>query len=227
MILAIDTATKWLGLAVHNGRSLLAELGWQSNNTQTVDLAPAIDDLLRRLQLEITDLKGIGVAIGPGSYTGLRVGLSVAKGLSLGYQTPLIGINTLDILAAGFVPAAGVGPADAQLCAVAEAGRTRICAALYGWHKRLGWQAKAEPVICTWDELLAQLELPITFAGEISPEAGKQIRAANSAFRIASPASTIRRAGHLAELAWLRLRKGETDDASLLQPNYLRDPAGS
>lgn len=221
MILAIDTATKWLGLAVHNGRFLLAELGWQSHNTQTVDLAPAIDDLLQRLQIEVSDLKGIGIAIGPGSYTGLRVGLSVAKGLALAYQTPLVGISTLDVLAAGF------GPVDAQLCTVAEAGRTRICAALYGWHKRLGWQAKAEPVICTWDELLTGLELPTTFAGEISPEAGKQIRAASNTFRVASPAASARRAGHLAELAWLRLRKGSPDDPASLVPNYLRDPAGS
>lgn len=221
MILAIDTATRWLGLAVHNGRFLLAELGWQSHNTQTIDLAPAIDDLLRRLQLDVADLKGIGVTIGPGSYTGLRVGLSVAKGLALAYQTPLIGIDTLDVLAAGF------GPVDAQFCAVAEAGRTRICAALYGWHKRLGWQAKAEPIICTWPQLLADLELPTTFAGEISPEAGKQIRAANNAFRVASPAASARRAGHLAELTWLRLRKGGVEDASALSPNYLRDPAGS
>lgn len=70
MILAIDTATKWLGLAVHNGRSLLAELGWQSHNTQTIDLAPAIDDLLRRLHIEMADLKGIGVAIGPAPILG-------------------------------------------------------------------------------------------------------------------------------------------------------------
>lgn len=222
MILVIDTATRWLGLAVYDGRSLLAEIGWKSINTQTIDLTPAIDDLFKRIDGDISDLKGIAIAIGPGSYTGLRVGLGVAKGLSLAYQIPLIGIDTLDIVAAAF------GSMDGQLCVVAEAGRTRIVASLYGWHKRKGWQRKGEPVICTWDELLSELEMATTFVGEITPEAAKQVRAHKElAFRVASPIASARRAGYLAELAWQRLRKGKIDDASALTPNYLREPAGS
>lgn len=222
MILAIDTATRWLGLALYDGHSLLAELGWKSINTQTIDLAPAIDDLFQRVDTTIGDLKGIGVAIGPGSYTGLRVGLGVAKGLSLAHRIPLIGVDTLDIVANAF------GPMDGQLCVVAEAGRTRIVAALYGWHKRQGWQAKGTAVICTWEDLLSELEMTTIFAGEITPEASKQIRANKAhSFRVASPVAAARRAGYLAELAWHRLRKGQTDDASALTPNYLREPAGS
>ena len=222
MILAIDTATRWLGLALYDGSSLLAEIGWKSINTQTIDLTPAIDDLFKRIDGNIADLKGIAIAIGPGSYTGLRVGLGVAKGLSLAYKIPLIGVDTLDIVATAF------GPMEGQLCVVAEAGRTRIVAALYGWNKRHSWRSKGKPVISTWGELLGELEMATTFAGEITPEAKKQIRAHKEhTFRVASPVVSARRAGYLAELAWKRLRKGQVDDASALTPNYLREPAGS
>lgn len=115
MILAIDTATRWLGLALHDGTAVLAEIGWRCLNNHTIELTPAIRDLLQRHQLSSADLGGIAVAIGPGSYTGLRVGLAVAKGLSLANQIPLIGVPTLDIVAAAF------GPDTGELVVVAEA----------------------------------------------------------------------------------------------------------
>jgi tRNA threonylcarbamoyladenosine biosynthesis protein TsaB len=100
MILAIDTATRWTGLALHDGLGIVAERGWRGGNTQTVELAPAVEELLQASGVAAADLQGIAVSIGPGSYTGLRVGLAVAKGMSLAYQIPLIGVPTLDIVAA-------------------------------------------------------------------------------------------------------------------------------
>ena len=98
MILAIDTATRWTGLALHDGTSIIAEMGWQAINTQTIELSPAIAEMWRRTNTTATQLKGIAVAIGPGSYTGLRVGVAVAKGLALANGTPLVAVSTLDIL---------------------------------------------------------------------------------------------------------------------------------
>ena len=76
----------------------------------------------------------MAVALGPGSYTGLRIGLGFAKGLALANQIPLIGVPTLDILAAS------VGELPGRLLLAAEAGRTRVCVAVYQWQKRQGWQ---------------------------------------------------------------------------------------
>ncbi|MCA9960226.1 MAG: hypothetical protein KC443_14390, partial [Anaerolineales bacterium] len=68
MILAIDTATRWTGLALHDGTAVIAEAGWRSINTQTIELSPAIAGLLQRADTDSGELKGIAVAIGPGSY---------------------------------------------------------------------------------------------------------------------------------------------------------------
>ncbi len=222
MILAIDTATRWLGLALHSGTAVLAESGWRCLNNHTIELTPSIQQLLQQTGATMADLSGIAVAIGPGSYTGLRVGLAVAKGLALANQTPLLGVSTLDCLAAG------IGAQSGKLVAVAEAGRTRVCTAVYEWQTN-GWQATHSPTIDSWDELLTRLEGDgrYLFAGEITPEAAKQIRAAGKEFRVALPAASVRRAAVLAEIGWRRLRQGQVDDATNLAPLYLKEPDGS
>lgn len=220
MILAIDSATRWAGLALHDGTAVIAEHGWRCLNNHTIELSPAIDDMLHRAGVEPAALSGIAVAQGPGSYTGLRVGMALAKGLALANGLPLIGIPTLDIVAASF------GQREGQLVVVAEAGRKRISAAGYAWHGRNGWTCQWGPNNSTWDELLTQVEGPTTFAGEITPEAAKKIRAASASFQTALPGRSIRRAGHLAELGWQRLRADKADDAASIAPIYLRDPAG-
>ncbi len=221
MILAIDTATRWLGLALHNGTAVLAECGWRCLNNHTVELTPAIQHMLYHAGTTMTDLTGIAVTIGPGSYTGLRVGLAAVKGLALATQTPLIGVSTLDCLAAGVEAYPG------NLVAVAEAGRTRVCTAVYEW-QNTGWQATQTPTIDSWEELLARLDGHghTLFAGEISPEAAKQIRAAGKEFRVALPATSVRRAAVLAEIGWRRLRQHQVDDAASLAPLYLKEPDG-
>jgi tRNA threonylcarbamoyladenosine biosynthesis protein TsaB len=221
MILAIDTATRWAGLALHDGTAVIAEYGWRCLNNHTIEISPAIEDMLKRVDLTIGDLEGIAVAIGPGSYTGLRVGLALAKGLAMASQVPLIGVPTLDIVAFSFEQM------PVQLLVAAEAGRTRVCASVYQWQDKQGWQPRRPPVIDTWENVVASIEKPTLFAGEITPEAAKLIRNKNRHFAVAYPAVSTRRAGFLAEIGWQRLRKGQVDDAASLAPIYLRDPAGN
>ncbi len=221
MILAIDTATRWLGMALHSGTAVVAEMGWRCLNNHTIELTPNLQLMMQRANVTTADLDGIAVTIGPGSYTGLRVGMALAKGLALANQTPLLGIPTLDIVAAAF------GPFPGQLWVVAEAGRTRICTAPYEWENGRGWVASQTPVIESWESLLPTLEGRVTFAGEITAQAAKQIKAADRTFQIMPPATAVRRAGYLAELGWRRLRADDLDDAQTLAPVYLRDPAGN
>jgi tRNA threonylcarbamoyladenosine biosynthesis protein TsaB len=221
MILAIDTATKWTGLALHDGRTLVAESGWYSSHNQTVELAPAVVQMLNRSARSAADLSAIAVAIGPGSYTGLRIGLGFAKGLSLANQLQLIGVPTLDILASALPRSEGT------LVIVAEAGRSRICTNNYIWSVGKGWESAEDPTIETWELLLHRIEGPATIAGEITPAGKRLIRNIKKQLKVVTPASTNRRAGYLAEIGWNRLRRGWTDDPEELKPIYLRDPAGS
>jgi tRNA threonylcarbamoyladenosine biosynthesis protein TsaB len=218
MILAIDTATSWIGLALHDGTDVPAEFGWRSRRTQTIELAPAVAQLWERTGVSAADLQAIAVAVGPGSYTGLRIGLALAKGIALGHNLPLIGVPTLDIVAAA------VRQLDTDLVVLAEAGRTRLWAGQYQWSKKTGWEPNDDPVLTSWDELLSRLQVPVAFAGEITAASAKLIRRANRSAHIVSPAGSVRRAAMLAEIGYQRLKTKKVSDADTLAPLYLREP---
>jgi tRNA threonylcarbamoyladenosine biosynthesis protein TsaB len=181
----------------------------------------AIDEMLGRSDLSPGDLDGLAVTIGPGSYTGLRVALALAKGLALANTVALVGVPTLDVVAAS------IGPVADRLIVSAAAGRRRVSAATYEWKKRR-WLASSPPITDSWENILATLDDAMTiFAGDIDPAAAKQIRLASKNYRLALPASSVRRAGFLAELGWRALRERRLDDVSKLAPVYLRSPEGS
>ena len=100
MLLALDTSTRQAGIALYSGeRGLLTETTWHSANRHTEELMPAIAHMLAQAGMSSRDLSAIGVALGPGSFTGLRVGLAAAKGLALAHGLKLIGVPTLDFTA--------------------------------------------------------------------------------------------------------------------------------
>ena len=219
-MLAIDTATRWTGLALHNGAEILAELGWKTRFMQTVELSSDVDKLLTDSNLNSADLTGITVAIGPGSYTSLRVGLAFAKGFALVHNLPLIGVFTLDIVASSF------GQSYQNLVVVADAGRGRVCGATYKWIKETGWTSQKDEDIYSWSDLLEKSKPGTSFAGEITPDARKLIHEADKSFYAVSPAVGARRAGYLAEIGFRRWKAGNVDDAASLVPIYLREPGG-
>jgi tRNA threonylcarbamoyladenosine biosynthesis protein TsaB len=100
MILAIDSSTQWIGIALLQDSQILYEKIWRTNRRHTVELAPAIQTALNESGNQVVNLQAVAVAIGPGSFTSLRIGLAIAKGLSLSLHIPVVGIPTLDITAA-------------------------------------------------------------------------------------------------------------------------------
>ncbi len=174
--------------------------------------------LWARTGVSASDLNAIAVAIGPGSYTGLRVGLALAKGIALGQKLPLIGVPTLDIVAAS------VHRLDTDLVALAQAGRSRLWAGQYRWADKRGWEPEGDPVLTQWDDLIGRLQVPVAFAGEIDATAAKLIRRANRSAHIVAPAGSVRRAAVLAEIGFARWKKQQVTDADTLAPVYLREP---
>lgn len=213
MLLAVDTSTVQLGLALYDGAQVVAEYAWRSGHRHTVELAPATAELLARSNLTMNDVNALGVALGPGSFTSLRVGLAFAKGLALARHIPLIGIPTLDILARA-QPVAKL-----PLAVVLQAGRGRFA---LGWYKvvRKQWQAQGEARVVTIEALVAEVKSPSLMCGEFTDEIRQRLMAHANA-RLVSPANSIRRPAVLAELAWARWERGEVDDEASLAPLYL------
>jgi len=212
MLLAIDTSTAQVGLALYDGAQVIAEYAWRSKRRHTVELAPAISELLHRCGMMMDDVRVVGVALGPGSFTSLRVGLALAKGLALSKHIPLIGIPTLDILARA-------QPASRLPLAVAiRAGRSRFAV---GWYKpsKKKWQAQGPARIATLEEILSGIKNPAIVCGEFT--AGERRQLDHKDIHLASPPNSVRRPALLAELAWVRWGAGEVDDEASLAPVYL------
>jgi tRNA threonylcarbamoyladenosine biosynthesis protein TsaB len=223
MLLAIDTATRLISLAVHDGQAVLAESTWHTPQHHTAELAPQVALLLRRTGADPGRLQSVAVAIGPGSYTGLRIGLGFAKGLALAQSLALVGVPTLDILARA------QPPRPEPMLALLQAGRGRVSAARYGLDKKhQAWVQLEAPRTFSWAELAASIDDPVYVCGEIEPGLLEQLRARRGLVRLASPALALRRAGFLAELAWERLRgPAGPDDALRLAPVYGSQPDGT
>ena len=219
MLLAIDTSTAQIGLALYDGATVPGELVWQSRAHHTEQLAPALAGLLERVGVTMDSVKALGVAIGPGSFTSLRVGLAFVKGLTLARHLPLIGIPTLDIVAAS------VPLSDRKLAAVLQAGRGRLAV---GWYKPTGsgWEAYGPATTMTAGELEKKIRKPVIVCGELTAEDRHCLARKFKNVRLASPAQCVRRPGVLAEIAWNRWQAGKTDEAASLAPIYLHVAGG-
>jgi tRNA threonylcarbamoyladenosine biosynthesis protein TsaB len=217
MLLAVDTSTAQIGLALYDGTQVTAESFWYSRQHHTVELAPAVAELLRHTNLTMGEVQALGVALGPGSFTALRVGLSFIKGLALARHIPIIGIPTLDVLAGG-LPLTRV-----PLAAVLQAGRGRLAVGLYkptktGW-KSLGQRASEK--IMTIDELADSIEKPTLVAGELGAEERQRLARKKVNVLLAPPSLCVRRPAVLAELCWARWQNGRVDEPASLAPIYL------
>ncbi|GAB4568012.1 MAG: tRNA (adenosine(37)-N6)-threonylcarbamoyltransferase complex dimerization subunit type 1 TsaB [Anaerolineales bacterium] len=213
MLLAVDTSTSLVGMALYDDDQVLGEMTWTTKQHHTTELSPALSGLLKRCGVTMSMIHALGVAIGPGSFTSLRVGLSLVKGIALARNLPVMGISTLDVIAAA-------QPISKHpLVAVLQAGRMRVAFGVYKSHKS-GWQAEGPVRSGTLDELIAEIETPTVIAGELTSEERKKI-AKRKTMELASPTLCVRRPAVLAELAWRRWQENQVDDAAALAPIYL------
>ncbi len=215
MLLALDTSTRMLGIALYDGVQILSEMSWISRGHHTRELAPAILDTLSRCNVQVSMLGAIGVAIGPGSFTGLRIGLAVAKGLSYSQHLSLIAIPTLDILAA-----AQPLRADLTLATVLRAGRKRLAV---GWYKVVNnsWESIGDVENLTLEVLADRIKEPTLVCGELTEPIRRRLGRKYKNVILVSPAQSIRRPAVLAELAWKRWQAGDLDDPATMSPFYL------
>jgi tRNA threonylcarbamoyladenosine biosynthesis protein TsaB len=208
-LLAIDTSTGQAGIALTNGENL-AQQSWPAGRQQTTMVLPAIEHLLSQCAVSLDQVGAVAVATGPGSFTGLRVGMSVAKGFVLAAERAMVGVATLDLVAAPCV-ALGI-----DCVAVIPAGRGRVV-----WARYDAAGGGDLPRNSTFEELLAALDEiadPLVI-GELAMEQRGTL--AGRGVPLAPAAMAATRAGVLAEMGFERWGRGEVDDAATLEPLYL------
>ncbi|MFC2044638.1 tRNA (adenosine(37)-N6)-threonylcarbamoyltransferase complex dimerization subunit type 1 TsaB [Chloroflexota bacterium] len=219
MQIAIDTTTDTASLALVQNGELLVELTWCCGKNHTTQLLPKLSYLLNQTNLSLKLADGIIIAKGPGSYTGLRVGISTAKGLAFSLGIPIVGISTLE------AEAYQHAEAGLPVCPILSAGRGEITTAIYQMKGNRWSQLTAEHITIV-DTLCTQITTKTVFCGDFLPSVAVQLRGQlKERAIILAPAANLRRAGFLAELGLRRLTAGDYDGPFTLQPLYFRAPA--
>ncbi|MFC2011914.1 tRNA (adenosine(37)-N6)-threonylcarbamoyltransferase complex dimerization subunit type 1 TsaB [Chloroflexota bacterium] len=219
MQVAIDTSTDTASLALVDDSRVIAEMTWRCGRNHSTQLLLNLEHLLKQTGFKLGSADCIIVAWGPGSYNGLRVGVSTAKGLAFSLGVPIIGISTLE--------AEAYQHADTGLpvCPVLNAGREEVATALYQ-KKNNQWRQLADEHLTTVEGLCAAILSKTVFCGEYVPViAGELKERLGQKAVVLSAARGMRRAGFLAELGLKRFEAGDYDDTTTLQPAYFRGPS--
>ncbi len=213
ILIALDTATRYASIALRDEVGLRGECTWEATNRHTATLVPRLVALLEESNVTMDDVQAVAVCHGPGSYTGTRIGLAVAKGIAAARQLPLFAVSTLDILVSA-------QPPDPRLLiAVFSAGRRRIGYAPYRWQQNR-WQAQAAVTLSDWGTLISHLEEDCLIVGELDADAIALLRPLGERVELPPAARHLRRAGYLADLVWQRWQAGARDEAQSVMPLY-------
>jgi tRNA threonylcarbamoyladenosine biosynthesis protein TsaB len=215
MILAIDTSTQWMGISIFDGCMVLYEKVWKTERKHTVELTPAINSALHDTAMDRSDLKAVAVALGPGSFTSLRIGLAVAKGFSLSLHIPLIGVPTLEI------SARGIPLQNMNLICLLRAGRGRF-AAMRFIKEDTKWVSNSDLFVTTAKDLEKTITSRTLVCGEMNTDEKKILSRRWRNVQIVAPPLNIRRPSILAAIAYERFLNEDFDDSASTAPIYLR-----
>lgn len=227
LLLAIETASAACSVALARGDEVIAEASLHRPRVHAEQLAPLIQDLLGRSALAPSDLDAVAVSMGPGSYTGLRIGVSTAKGLSLASGAALVGVPTLEALAASVRPFAR--PGDVIGVAL-DARRDDVYAAAYMATEREetggGLGVYADVRALRVQDLAHDMELgghSVWLVGDGAEKAAPALRDAGVNLRATLPVHTHPPSARwVAQRALVRFHQGETADVAAFEPFYLK-----
>jgi tRNA threonylcarbamoyladenosine biosynthesis protein TsaB len=223
LTLAIDSSTDILGLALMESGQLKGEYNLSLKRQHSEKLLPLMEQLFELLEIKAEDLDGVAVAIGPGSFTGLRIGITTAKMLGRIFSIPVKGISTLEIMAAG---------ADGNfILPLLDARRERVYFSFYQKNeekkalflKEINKAASAR--ISKLPEILSQYkDKEITIVGEMTAEVKNVLEQHDFSVRQTTAEKNFTRAAVLARLGQDYLNSGLEDDIYQLKPAYLKQP---
>ncbi len=222
IILGIDTSTNHGSVAIAEGGSLLSESFLPLNSSYSKTLINSLDDLLKKCKIGINDIDGFAVSIGPGSFTGLRIGLSTCKGFNLATGKPIVPVGTLDAIAESFLSDSGVFQSSILLCPILDAKKGEVYASLYKNEK--GVIKKLEDDMAVSPERLChKINEPVIFFGEGIKTYGDFIKnKLNGLAHFYNDAQKNSVAASIALLGGKKIERGDIEDSTLLKPRYIR-----
>lgn len=214
-ILAIDTSTNVLGVGIVSHEKIIGEYITNIKRNHSTRVLPAIDYLLKDCQMNIKDINKIVVANGPGSYTGLRIGVTIGKSLAWTLNIPVVGVSTLMVMAASarFYP--GI------ISPIIDARRGNVFTGLYAYENGIiRCLIEDQHVgLDQWIEMIKQYDQPVLFLGndaELHKETIERKLESNASF--APLPLNVMRPGELALLG----KALDAEETHVFRPNYLR-----
>jgi len=218
-ILYLDTSSKFLSLAVAKGDKVLAQTHRKLDRKHSLQLVPLIDKILKKAKISLKGLDGFCVSKGPGSFTGLRIGVTVIKALALALGKPVVAIPSLDILAENAKKIRNSKPEN--ICTLVDARQNKVYACLY---KRANGRIRRKSgyLLMNFAELLKKLKGEVLFLGDgisVYADEIKKIKKMKPVF--ADESLWYPRAQAAISLGIERFKKGKTEDVNNLKPLYL------
>ena len=218
LILAFETSAKAASVALTENGKLLGESYQNTGLTHSQTLMVMAEDMLKAAGKKVSDLTAVAVAEGPGSFTGVRIGVAAAKGLSWGGELPCYGVSTLEAMAAT------LGIWQGYVCPVMDARRSQVYNALFYVNQGKMERVKEDRAIALSDlaEELKILEGPIFLVGDGSNLTFNTLKDSIPALVLPAEHRLHQRASGVALCAAEKIAAGEAGDGAALTPNYLR-----
>lgn len=218
-ILGIDSSGVAASVAILEDEQLVAEYMVNYKLTHSQTLMPMIDEICKMVEVDLSTIDAIGVTDGPGSFTGLRIGVGTAKGMALALDIPIVGVSTLDAIAHN------LPYTENLICPILDARREQVYTALYQWEegslKRL-----TEHMVIPIDDILNKITRygkDVVFFGDGIPVYREKITNHLGDYaKFAPPSLRLQRASTVAQIAMEAAKVGDTISHMEFSPTYLR-----
>ncbi|MBM7624047.1 tRNA (adenosine(37)-N6)-threonylcarbamoyltransferase complex dimerization subunit type 1 TsaB [Sporohalobacter salinus] len=221
LILALDSSTSVGAVCLYRDREVIAEYNLNLDETHSQRLMPQIVRIFEDARLEINDLEGITVGIGPGSFTGIRIGLATAKSLAHSLRIPLVGVSTLEVLASNILHT------EKYICSMLDARRKRVYTCIYQGENEEGLKEKLiSEKMMKVEDLLTLLEerydQDIIFVGKGAKEYQEVIKDRLESQAEISFENNLIEGKNLARIGSIKLKTDKEDRLMELKPKYLK-----
>jgi tRNA threonylcarbamoyladenosine biosynthesis protein TsaB len=216
-ILGINTATAFGSVGIIDGDRVMGEYSLNVPTTHSERLMACIDRLLTDTEIRLEEIAGFSVALGPGSFTGLRIGVSTAKGLAFATGRPVAGVSTLEALAVNLLNC------TTEICPILDARKREVYAALFRANRHHRLTRVTPDMVISPQNLIKEIQGPVTFLGDgVEVYGGFLKRKLGRRASFAAPELAYIHGAVLARIGLKQILKEKTVDLTSFTPRYIR-----